>query len=77
MQQLIDINLFKKNPQIFISQLPKNAEEEMVEFLNFLMFKYKINLDFPDKEPRFKNFIENPIKVEKKIKFTRDELHER
>ena len=37
MQQIIDINLLKENPKLFFSQLPEKAEEEISEFLYFII----------------------------------------
>ncbi|MFN8256685.1 MAG: hypothetical protein U0W24_13390 [Bacteroidales bacterium] len=45
MQQIFDINLIKENPQLFFSNLPKNAEVEIVEFLRFIFYKYNISFD--------------------------------
>jgi hypothetical protein len=77
MKQTINLKLMKENPELFFSQLPEKAMMEIDDFLNFLIFKYKINIDFSEKKQRFKNFIERPVKVKSKIKFTREELHER
>jgi hypothetical protein len=77
MKQTINFKLIKENPELFFSQLPEKARIEIDDFLNFLIFKYKINIEFPEKKQRFKNIIENPVKVKSKVKFTREELHER
>jgi hypothetical protein len=77
MQHTINLKLMKENPNLFFSKLPEKAEKEMLEFLNFLAFKYKISFDYTENKHRFKNFVENPIKVKNKIKYTREELHER
>ena len=80
MKQTIDISLFKKNPQLFFSQLPEKAEDEITEFLRFVIFKYRINVEYNDKDikiNKFNLFKENPIKVEKITKYTREKLHER
>jgi len=77
MQHTINLNLMKENPELFFSKLPEKAEMEMLEFLNFLAFKYKISFDYCDNKPRFKNFVETPIKVKNKIKYSREEIHER
>lgn len=37
MQQTIDINLLKENPKLFFAQLPEKAEEEILEFLYFII----------------------------------------
>jgi len=77
MQQTIDINLMKENPKLFFSQLPDKAEEEISEFLLFIIYKYNLSIELPNKKIRFKNFIENPVQVQEYRKFTREELHER
>ena len=77
MQQIIDINFLKENPKLIFSMLPKGAENEIVDFLHFLMFKYEISIELPEKKQTFKNFIENPIQIENFRKYTREELHER
>ena len=49
MQQTIDINLLKENPKLFFSQLPEKAEEEISEFLYFIIFKYNLSVALPNK----------------------------
>jgi len=44
MQYTIDLNLIKENPELFFSQLPKKAEDEIVDFLQFIVFKYNISI---------------------------------
>ncbi len=48
MQQTIDINLLKENPQLFFSQLPKKAEEEISEFLYYIIYKYNLSVELPN-----------------------------
>ena len=79
MLQKIDIELFKENPQILFSQLPQKAEKEIENLLKYIVFKYNIkNINkVSDNKEKFKLFKENPIKVEKIVNYTREELHER
>jgi len=49
MQQAIDINLLKENPKLFFSQLPEKAEEEISEFLYFIIYKYNLNIEVLNK----------------------------
>ncbi len=44
MQYTIDLNLIKENPELFFSQLPKKAEDEIVDFLQFIVYKYNISI---------------------------------
>ena len=44
MQHLIDINLFKENPQIFFKQLDKAAEKEFINLLEYFIYKYDIQI---------------------------------
>lgn len=77
MSKTININLLKENPKLFFSQLPEKAEEEISEFLYFIICKYNLSRELSDNKIRFKNFIENPIQVKNYKKFTKEELHER
>ncbi len=80
MEQTINIELFKENPQFFFSQLPEKAEKEFQSLLEFIFFKYEITNLYTKKEMKkrkFDFFKENPINVEKIKKHTREELHER
>ena len=54
MKQTIDINLLKKNPQLFFSQLPEKAEKDIIEFLQFVIFKYQ-NIEQEKDENKLKN----------------------
>ena len=78
MQQTIDIELFKETPQLFFSQLNKEAEREFTSVLEYFIYKYNINLNSKS-EPKnkFSFFTKNPIEVEEIKRFTREELHER
>lgn len=49
MQQKIDLNLLKENPKLFFSQLPEKAEEEISEFLYFIIYKYNLSVELPNK----------------------------
>ena len=79
MLQKIDFELFKKNPQDFFSQLPQKAEKEIENLLKYIVFKYNIKniKKISDNKEKFKLFKEHPIKVEKIINYTREELHQR
>lgn len=44
MQYTIDLNLIKENPELFFSQLPKKAEDEILDFLQFIVFKYNLSI---------------------------------
>ena len=90
MQQTIDINLIKENPQLFFSQLNMEAENEFINLLEYFIFKYEINISAKkdtnkdveindgfkvfNKIPRF---ILNPIEIKDFKHFSREELHER
>ena len=79
MKQTIDMELFKENPQLFFSQLPKKAEVEFQNLLEFMLFKYDVTDLYTKKEVKkrkFEFFEENPINVQKVNKYTREELHE-
>lgn len=41
MEQILNIDLFKNNPQLFFSKLPPKAEKEITDFLQFVIFKYE------------------------------------
>ena len=81
MKQIMNIDLLKENPQLFFSKLPDEAEIEIQNLLEFVFFKYNLNNLYGirkniDKD-KFNLFKENPIRVEKITKYTREELHER
>ena len=44
MEQTIDITVFKKNPELFFEQLPKEAENEFENLLQYIVFKYNLSL---------------------------------
>jgi len=50
MQQIIDINLLRENPQLFFSQLPEKAKAEISEFIYFIIYKYNLNIELPNKK---------------------------
>ena len=80
MKQTIDISLFKKNPKLFFSQLPKKAEEEFIDMLEYIMYKY--NIKYIDKEKEKENSLLNdfaPFRtgLPENYKFNRDEANER
>ncbi len=86
MQHLIDINLFKENPQIFFKQLDEDAEKEFISLLEYLIFKYDIQMDYSIEEKRssmksdndFLNFIgSHKLKLPENFKFNREEANER
>ena len=84
MQQTIDINLLKKDPDFFFSKLPKKAESEINEFLRFIFFKYDINID-TEKFELENNNAENLLNsfaslrtgLPSNYKFNREEANER
>ena len=78
MQHSKEIELFKKNPKLFLSRLPNEAKEEILEFLQYVIYKYEQK---PSDENKKKSFIE---KIEKHryslpsdYKFDRDSVNER
>lgn len=80
MKQNIDIKLLKENPQLFFSQLPEKAEKEFEKLMEFILFKYDIadiNKNEDVNQNKFNLFKENPIKVKRILKYSREELHER
>jgi len=86
MQHLIDIKLFKENPQIFFKQLDNEAEKEFISLLEYFIYKYDIHIDYSAEEKQlplkseddFLNFIENhKLKLPKDFKFNREEANER
>jgi hypothetical protein len=82
MQQTIDLNLFKENPQLFFSYLPKSAEKEIVEFLHFIIYKYNIDIDESLKDQKKDNslleyFSTMRTGLPQDYKFNREEANER
>ncbi len=69
------------NPEktINISDLPEFAQEELLDFYEFLRAKHKLDTKEPLKAQRttLSRFISSPIKVERIKRYSRDELHER
>jgi len=69
--------LLHKQPELLFANLPDRAEEELISFYSYLLYKYNIpNFRSPDEE-KFATFIHSPIKIDSSIKFSREELHER
>ena len=80
MEKSINIDLFKKNPQKFFSKLPQGAEDEIINLLEYILYKYNLydtDIENDDPASKFRLFEENPIKVNSIIKYDRGELHER
>lgn len=48
MQKTINIDLIKKNPNLFFSQLPAKAELEISEFIYFIIYKYNLTIKLPN-----------------------------
>jgi len=87
-----DVNLFKKNPELFFSQLPKKAEDEIVDFLQFIVFKYNISIISENNRNNFESENRQEIAVNTDVlnafasfrtglpanyKFSREEANER
>lgn len=68
MQQVIDIDLLKNNPQLFFSQLPEDAKDEVVEFIHFLIYKYELNIEVPEQKQAFNDTEDCEQKEMKKYK---------
>ena len=78
MKQTINIDLFKKNPQLFLSQLPEKAEKEYIEMLQYIMYKYNVNVIKPEKENSLlKDFELYRTGLPENYKFNRDEANKR
>ncbi len=91
MKYTIDLNLIKENPELFFSQLPKKAEDEIVDFLQFIVFKYDIsivaenNIDNLESQHMHESTINEALKAFASLrtglpanyKFNREEANER
>ena len=91
MQQTIDIELFKENPQLLFAQLPKQAEQEINKFMQFIVFKYNSNLVWEIKNEKDSTKVQNAKRKNKLLdafeplrtglpedyKFNREEANER
>lgn len=65
---------------IDLTLLPEHARMELLDFYEFLSAKYGTSSKPPaagSKRGRFAKFIESPIRLEKFVTYTREELHER
>lgn len=54
MQQTIDIELLKKEPAFFFSQLSEDAEKEFINLLEYFIYKYHIKVDYKKKTEKKK-----------------------
>jgi putative lipoic acid-binding regulatory protein len=84
MQQRIDINLLKSNPQLFFSKLSEDAENEFVNLVQYIVFKYDIKLDdemIDEKNSATGNLLDvfSSLRtgLPKNYKFDREEANER
>jgi hypothetical protein len=83
MQYTIDLNLLKENPEQFFSQLPKKAEDEIVDFLQFIVYKYNISIIQENNNERIVNtdllnaFASFRNGLPANYKFNREEANER
>ena len=74
MQNSIDINIFKEKPDIFFSQLTKEAKIEINDFLTHIVSKYHIQTkDIELKEKSF--LLPRPVKKFEPLK--RSEIYAR
>lgn len=62
--------------QLDISLLPHNAQQELLDFYEFLTQKYQRSVETKGKST-FATFLQTPIQVKKWLSYTREELHER
>jgi hypothetical protein len=82
MKSKIDYKKFKEDPDFYLSKLDKEAEEEFVNLLEFIFYKYQINVNLSSEKKKKKEdsmsfFKNNPIKLPEGYKFNREEAHER
>jgi len=78
MGKTINIDLFKENPQLFFSQLPKNAKKEYMNMLEYILYKYDVNyINYEKKNSILNDFAELRTGLPKNYKFNRDEANER
>ena len=65
--------------QLDLSMLPENAQQEMRDFFQFLLNKYrdKDSEVMEDQTVRFAEFLEQPIEVKTVKIYPREALHER
>ncbi len=59
-----------------LSLLPQRAQQELLDFYEFLAQKYRVT-DKPSAASPFTSFLQSPIKAPTWIPYTREELHER
>jgi uncharacterized UBP type Zn finger protein len=74
------LEVFKTKPQDFFSDLPKQAEQEIMEFLQFILFKYKKKKETlsTNSNKEFLNFVQNnKFQLPADYKFNREEANER
>jgi len=69
----------EKSNNINISELPEFARAELLDFYEFLKAKHCIQKkdESENIESSLKRFVSKPIKVDKIIKYSRDELYAR
>jgi hypothetical protein len=69
----------KSSMIINISDLPEIARTELLDFYDFLKMKYETSSEKRFEAGRFplSRFISSPIKISKREKYSRDDLHER
>ncbi len=68
MEQLIDIKLLKENNQIPLTNLPEKVRNELLNFYQYLFFKYNIRYDEKNNE------IETRLILNKQDKFDKKEF---
>ncbi len=57
-----------------LSLLPQRAQQELLDFYEFLKQKYQVMPESAD-VTTFQSFLQSPIKVPTWIPYTREELH--
>ena len=80
MKQTIDIELFKKKPEFFFSQLPEKAEKEYIDMLEYIIYKYNVKYDIREnikKNSLLKDFASFITGLPENYKFNRNEANER
>jgi len=82
MHKTIDIDVFKENPQLFFSKLDKEAEKEFAHLLEYIIFKYNIEISSTTEKTekilkKIPGFINNPIQRSDFKLFSREELYEK
>jgi hypothetical protein len=69
----------KSTDIINISDLPEFARTELLDFYEFLRAKHKVGsmMAAESGESPLSRFISKPIKVERIMRYSRDQIHER